>query len=862
MNASRLATVSIWLLLTCAHPLFAIEVPPPESELGFKPGADYRLANWDQVVKYFNTVDRVSDRVALKVLGDSTEKRPLIAAFVSSPETIANLDKFQEIQKKLSDPRKFSDEHEAKKAVKEGKPVVVISCSIHSTETASTLMAMELLDALASSDDPETLEILNSTILILIPSANPDGVDKVATWYEQTKGKPWEGAGMVELYHKYAGHDTNRDWFMLNLRETQLLTHLYYKEWFPTVLYDVHQMGSRGARLFVPPFFDPINPNLDPRMNQAIFAIGAHMASDLATHRKQGVLTNAMYDNWWNGGNRTTPQRHNIVAVLTEAASVKMASPIFVEKAELKGITRGFSNHEPAVNFVDPWDGGWWRLRDIVDYELICARSLLTLAARYHDQFEANLAAMAKTAIADGTEKQPRAWIVPQDQRDPGTADRMIRILGDSGIEIHRAKTEIQLDGQTFPAGTWVLPAAQPYRPHLKDMMERQVYPNRLTEGGKAETPYDVAGWTLPLQMGVRSVEAASPIRGETEKVENPSPLAGRITNPDVKEPLYFSVANTSNDDFRLLNALLKAGVVVNRVIGGESQNPEQGLTLGALKFPSDAKSKAVLDEMLPKISSRVTGGTVLQSGLRLETIKPSRVALYQPWVTSMDEGWTRLTLEAFDFDYATVHNADIRAGNLKSVYDVVVIPSISQKALMSGYAKGETDPLYEGGLGVEGIAALRAFLRDGGRLVCLDSSTEFAIEALNLPVKSVLKGLSSAEFYAPGSIVRAETKNRNHAVTWGIADEVPVYFDHSFAFAENRTEGESHRFHVLLKYAASNPLESGWLLGASKLAGQAALIEVTLGEGKVVLFGFSPEHRGQTHGTFRLLFNSLLKTE
>ena len=265
----------------------------------------------------------------------------------------------------------------------QSKAVVMITCSIHSSETASTLMAMELLHELASATDPVVREILDKTIVLLVPSANPDGVTKVARWYERSKGHPWEGSGMPELYHVYAGHDTNRDWFMLNLKETQLLTRLLYHEWFPTIHYDVHQMGSKGARIFVPPFFDPVNPNLDPRISQGIALIGAHMASDLAAAGKRGVLTHAMYDNWWNGGNRTTPQRHNIVAVLTEVASVKLASPIFLNQADLAGATRGFADHSRAVNFVDPWPGGWWRLRDIVDYELICARSLLTLAARY-----------------------------------------------------------------------------------------------------------------------------------------------------------------------------------------------------------------------------------------------------------------------------------------------------------------------------------------------------------------------------------------------------------------------------------------------------------------------------------------------
>ena len=385
----------------------AADVPTPDAHLGFPLGTDYRLVGWPSVVDYYKKVDAGSDRVVVRELGKTTEGRPYLAAFVSSSANMAKLDRLRTIQRTLAQPTSGEPVAHLAELVDESKTVVLITCSIHSNETASTLMSMELLHRLATADDPATAEILDKTILILVPSANPDGVDIVADWYERTKGHPWEGDGLPWLYHKYAGHDTNRDWFMLNLKETQLLTRLLYHEWFPTMAYDVHQMGSRGARLFVPPFFDPINPNLDPRTNQGIFLIGSHMAADLATAGKAGVLTNAMYDNWWNGGNRTAPQRHNIVAVLTEAASVKLASPIFLDRTQLAGATRGFANHDPAVNFTNPWPGGWWRLRDIIDYELIAARSMLTLAARYKGQFQTNYHQLGVESIRKGLTEPP-----------------------------------------------------------------------------------------------------------------------------------------------------------------------------------------------------------------------------------------------------------------------------------------------------------------------------------------------------------------------------------------------------------------------------------------------------------------------
>jgi hypothetical protein len=670
---------------------------------------------------------------------------------------------------------------------------------------------------------------------------------------------------MPELYHKYAGHDTNRDWFMLNLKETQLLTRMLYTEWWPTVSYDIHQMGTRGARLFVPPFYDPINPNLDPRINQWITLIGAHMAADLADAGKRGVLTHAMYDNWWNGGNRTTPQRHNIVAVLTEAASVRMASPIFLEKDELRGSTRGFSSHQPAINFVDPWPGGWWRLRDIVEYELISARSLLTLAAKYRTTLQTNDQAMAKDAIRRGQTEPPFAWVVPAEQRDPGTAARMVRILHQTGIEVHRAESPFQGAGQMFAAGSWILPAAQPYRAHLKDMMERQVYPSRLNAKGEPEPPYDVSGWTLPLQMGVQTVAVADEFPVTTRPLDQIELPRGKLKG--ASRPDYYVLDNRSNDDFIVLGRLLAAGVDCEAITDeARAEGTPHHLPAGALRFAANARSQKVLDEVLPTVSSQVRGAgkklTVVvgpqgSQDLRYR-MRAQRIGVYQPWMPSMDEGWTRLVLEQFQLPYATVHNAEIRAGELKKKYDAIMIPSIDVKTLREGYGPDQTEPAYVGGLGQEGTDALRAFVEAGGTLVCLENSSLFAIDGFGLPVKNALKDVPTSVFYAPGSIVRIvlDAGVNRTPVVLGVPSELSAYFDRSLAFDLERRSGAV----VVASYAKIDVLQSGWLLGPEKIEGKAAIVEVPKGQGRVILFGFPPQHRGQTHATFRLLFNALLR--
>jgi hypothetical protein len=829
----------------------AADVPTPSQVLGFRPGDDFRLAAWPTVVEYCRKVDAASDRVSVQELGRTTEGRPYVVAIVSSPETIASLTKYRELQHRVADPRLADGRDEA---VRMSKPVVLITCSIHSNETASTLMATELLHELATRDDAATREILENTILLLVPSANPDGVDKVASWYEQTKGQPWEGEGMPWLYHKYAGHDTNRDWFMLNLAETRILTRLLYHDWFPTITYDVHQMGPRGARLFVPPFFDPINPNLDPRVSQGIFLIGAHMAVDLAAAGKKGVLTNAMYDNWWNGGNRTTPQRHNMVGVLTEAASVKLASPIFVEQGDLGGPTRGFANHRQAVNFVDPWQGGWWKLRDIVDYELIAARSILTLAARYRHQFQSNYQAMARDSIESGKVEPPYAWIVPADQRDPGRAARMVGILRETGIEVLRARSPFRVEGVDYPASSWILPAAQPYRAHLKDMMENQHYPPRFAADGSAEAPYDVAGWTLPLQMGVKAVTVAEPFTVEMEQPERPTQVS--VISGSEKPTEYLFEAK-SDDSILLVNTLLSKGLKP-RLLGSKAKprHPDAELD-GRIAVAASPQARTILGEVLPRTLLKVDGRSepIPSNGFISETpLVARRIGVYQPWVPSMDEGWSRLVLEQFGFAYVTLHNADIRSGGLESRFDVILLPSIPARILRDGYAKGATAATYVGGLGEEGAAALRQFAHAGGTIVGLEDSSTYLIQELGLKVTNVLAGLSSSQFYGPGSILRAEVVPGD-PLTWEVPGSVSIYFDRSLAF-DVADEPGTHK--VLARYAKTNPLESGWLLGPQHLQGKAALVSVEVGSGHVVLFGFPPQHRGQTQGTFRLLFNAL----
>jgi hypothetical protein len=880
MRAKALVCAGGLLLATAQTWGASGDLQTPEQFLGHQVGADYRLARWEKIVEYFRHVAKRSERVNVRELGPTTEGVPMIYAEISAPDTIADVAAHRENQRRIADPRLIRDDDDRRRLAAESKVVLLINCTLHSTEVAASQMALELLHDLATSDSPRIREILERTIVLLVPSANPDGLDKVIDWYDASRGTPWEGGGMPWLYQKYAGHDNNRDWYMLNLTETRLETELIYKVWRPTVVYDVHQMGNRTARFFVPPFHDPKNPNVPPLIEQTLLIIGGQMAQELSLEGKTGVVHGAIYDNWWAGGFRTTVYRHNMVGILTEAASANIASPVFQRKGELRGARRGLPAYDIAVNFPEPWPGGWWRLRDVVDYEKTAIMSLLTYAARYHERLQGNFVHLGRQALERGASEPPYAWLVPPDQRDPGSVARMLDVLARTDIEIHRASAPFTADGVPYPAGTFILYCAQPYRPHLMDMMERQVYPDRESyPGGPAEAPYDMAGWTLPLQMGVRRVAVRSPFDAEAEKLDSIPAAQGRLSG--ASNASRFVALAGHNDDYRLMERLHAAGIPFRLYRGGADWRLSSGAPVPAGSIViGDARRVRSRAGLLDGLSTDLVGVTSLPRNVEtaLTPARRPRVGLYQPWTASMDEGWTRFVLESFDVPYASVHNAEIIAGDLSARYDALVFPSLSVQSILEGRAPETTAPEYVGGIGPDGVVRLQEFVRGGGTLVLIDRSSNLAIDHFNVPVQNVVREKPSEEFFCPGSIVRAAL-DTNHPLAWGMPEWTSAYFARSQAFevaepdvdatgepeAEARGDAEDARdpavrfpATVVGRYSDTVLLESGWIRGADLIRDKPAVVDVAYGDGRLVLLGFRVQNRGQPHGTFRLLFNAI----
>ncbi|UCE43002.1 MAG: hypothetical protein JSV17_08660 [Candidatus Aminicenantes bacterium] len=823
------------LALLLFVPIISAQVTSPEQFLGFKVGADKKLADMYQIIEYFQMLDDQSDRITVKEIGKTTEGNPFIVAIITSENNQKDLVKYQKFQQLLADPRQISDE-EAERMIGEGKAIVMVNCSLHASEIGASQMSMELGYDLATKNDPLTEEILDNVILLLTPMHNPDGIQMVVDWYNKNVGTKYEGGRMPWLYHKYVGHDNNRDWYMFTQVESQL-TLKVHNAWHPQVIVDMHQMGSRGARLFVPPYVDPYEPNVDPILRQQVAMMGTFIASELTAQGKAGVAHSIGFDAW-------TPARayhhyHGGIRILTEAASARVATSITVRQEDLSESAR-----EPSVKMPLPWKGGEWRLRDIVEYDYAAVKAALTNAAGLRENWLRNFYRIHKKAV--NRTDPPYAFIIPIDQRDLSTAVKMLNVLKLGAVEIHKTSNVFTAEGREFPAGSFIVYIAQPYGGFAKTLLERQVYPEiRETPGGPLKTPYDVVGHTLPLLMEVDVVQADKPFQVETVLLDEIKTPKGKLEA--VESAYYYAWGHATNDDIVALNRLAAKG----HDIFWTAENFEAN----GKKYPQGTMIVKNRDGLLEDIGSIIQDLWVRFEGLWAEpkvktyALKEPRVGLYKSWTASMDEGWTRWVLEQYEVPFKSVFDKDIRKGNLNGIFDVVIIPDLRESAIVNGMSDTDAPPEYAGGIGVVGIENLIAFVKNGGTVITLNGGADFAIKHFHLGVENSISGLNRREFFIPGSILKA-LNDTTHPIAYGFERDAALFYRRSPAFTVHEGRG-------VVRYPTETLL-SGWATGDKHLINKSAIVDVPYGEGKVILIGFPVVYRGQSHGTFRYLFNAI----
>lgn len=887
----------------------AADIPTPQQFLGFRVGEDKKLARWEKIVEYMRVIANGSDRVRLSELGKTTNNNPLILLEISSAESIKNLDHLKQLERKLYFQGGAPTDAERDEIFRSGKAVVFVSCNIHSTEIGSSQMVLELVHRLATEDSPLVKKILDNVIFLLVPSLNPDGQIIVTDWYNKNVGTEYEASPLPWLYHPYIGHDNNRDMYMFTQKESQLTARVLWHDWFPSVWLDEHQMGSQGARIFVMPATDPINQNVHPLIYRWNGILGQSQAAALEAAGKEGIIYNSTYTNFWQGAMAWSGWWHNQVGLLTEVASARIASPIEQRKAQAGRAAapapeedfqaqqrRQMENPNeplppprditPRTEYPRPWMGGKWTLRDIVDYELIATMALLETAADHREQLLKQIYEVNRATVEAGAKGDPAAIIIPvEKQHDPREAAHLVERLQMAGVEVSRAEAEFEADDKKYAAGTFVIPMNQVFARYAKDLLEKQTYPEvRRSPNSPPEPPYDVTAWSLGMQMGVETVFAKKPLpeSAKLSRLAAAPKLAGEVRGDGNR----FSFDYAGADSAIAVNRLLKGGVQTDIVLLSANEKPRvsgvgaprellQALsrdlgiviqTAGAAggkpgKSAKQADKSATQPDKSakqpdrsatpPEKSATQPDKMLPVSSLRL---RAPRIGLYQSWTSNMDEGWTRWVLEQYEFPYTTLHNADIKAGKLREKFDAIILPDQQPRDILTGYDFKTVRAEYRGGIGDEGLEALRQFIHEGGTLIAMGASCDLMIDKFPIPVRNLKRGLTRDQHFAPGTIVRVQVDN-THPLGLGMPSESYGFYNNSPFFS--LVEGfSSQKASVVARYPNSDVVASGWLKGEELMAGRAAVISVEMNPGRIVLFGLRPQHRAQTHATFSMLFN------
>ena len=885
------------LLLPFLPALLAAQtITSPDQFFGFRLGSDKHMARWDKIVEYYGVLEKQSGgRMKVINMGPTSEGNPFLAVVITAPANMQKLEHYRDINLKLSDPRGLT-EQQARAFAEEGKAVILQSMSMHATEIGGTQMAPELAFDLLNRKDEEARRILDNVIFIEVPCFNPDGEIMVTDWYNKQLGTPYEGSNPPWLYQKYAGHDNNRDAFQTNIPDSKYMAKLLFTEWKPEAYVDHHGMGPNQARIFLPPYAEPVRPMADPIVWRELAWYGAQMADKEEEAGLSGAINNAVYSGWGHFGFHWITPFHNIAGMLTESAASKLASPLYLDPDQLRGGARNMPTYDAETIFPNPWPGGWWHLRDIVDRQKVSAWATLDLAARNRETILFNAYLKAKRQTERGAAGKPSAYLVSAIQHDPLTSVKFINKLLVQGIEIQRAgKAFSTSNGMSYPAGSFVVSMAQPKMGLIRYLMGRTFFPDNYwtrEKDGSPIRPYDMATDTMFEYMGVRVDPVDEPVEASLEVVKEPVRVVGEVS----KSSNGYVLDGRLNDSFRAANLLFDKNVSLRRVDKGA-----KGLRPGDFLVPpgNEADLQTIARETgvdFKPLAAAVAEGVHNTGRLR--------IAMYQRYGGgNIDEGWTRFVLEEFKFPYKSIFDPEIKAGNLKDKYDVLIIPNDSTQAITGeappvtapaagggrggrggagggaaegaaappaaqaaaggrgaggeGGRGGPTPPEYRTGLGTQGVNAIREFVQKGGTLVTFNAATAFPIDRLGIGVRNVLTGKTTKEFWCPGSTLKVTFDNTN-PIAYGMPAKGLALFLNSPAFEITAQDAEGYE--TVARYAEREVLESGWLVGEENLARKSAVISAKSGEGRVVLIGFPAQHRAQMHSTYKLVFNTLVR--
>jgi len=866
-----------FLFLICATlSTFAIaqtssEIRSPESVFGFVPGSDRQLMDYGELVDYLLELAAASDRVEMSEVGTSPLGRTMYVAFISAPENLNRLDELQAINRRLAlDPAIPSDERA--ELVRDGRVFLLETLSMHSGEVGPSQSLPIFAHRMATTDDPGTLARLDDVVLMMVPCHNPDGMDMVVEHYRKYLGTPYEGSRLPQVYHKYVGHDNNRDFVTLTQDDTKVIAALYSTEWYPQVMVEKHQMGSTGPRYFVPPNHDPIAQNVDEGLWTWSAVFGSNLSRDMAADGHQGVASHWVFDDYWPGSTETSIYK-GVISFLTEAASCRTATPIFVEATELSARGKGLAEYKKGVNLPDPWPGGKWGLGDIVAFELSSMDSVLATASRHRAEILEFRNDICRKEIEKGRTEAPFYFVMPKAQRDPGELAALVRLLERHGVEVDRLTGEAVVGDYHFSSGDIVVRLSQPYRTFVKEVMESQRYPERhYTPGGEMIRPYDITSWSLPLHMGVRSIQVDT----RSEKLEALlEPVTGEDLSGDITLPenvWAIAYPSTSNQSYKAVFAALKAGLKVGRFTHPFGRAGEE-LPTGSFLIQAGSASRDQLDRIVDQssIEPRVFESEITVPFMH---VRLPRIGLVETHFHDMDAGWTRYLFDTYGIAYRVLHPEDFEGADLEGDFDVIVFPDANKDVLTKGkykrgdrYVTNDYPPQFRKPISKKGRGKLTEFITDGGVVVSWGRSTGLFTEGLPLPgsgeesetlelpvrdVSESLKGVS-----VPGAFLAVDFI-QHHFLTWGMPEKAGAFSRGTPVFGTSIPVLDTDR-RVIGIYPERDLLQSGYIAGEKQLQNRPSMVWVRAGKGQLVLFGFRPQFRGSTPATFKLVFNSLL---
>lgn len=839
----------------------------PREALGFEPGADGELLDYEQLITYLKEVDAASDRALLREVGKSPEGRPMYALFISAAANLARLDELKAVNRRLAlEPA--IPEAERAALVRDGKVFVMATLSMHSNEVApSQALPLEAYE-LATTQDRAVLERLASVVLMIVPSHNPDGMDMVVKYYRSTKGTPYEGTTLPGVYHRYVGHDNNRDFVALTQDDTRVINRLFSTEWYPQVLVEKHQMGVVGPRYFVPPNHDPVAENVDPALWSWLAVFGTALSRDMGKDGLTGVVSHWAFDNYWPGSTETSLWK-GVVSLLTEAASAKVATPVWIEPNELTGRGKGLAEYKKGVNMPAPWPGGWWRLADIVAYEQASMRSLLATAATHRQDLLTLRNDLCRRAVDEGRRGPPYFYVLPRRQRDPGALASLVRLLDEHGVQVAELAAAVTVGDRRFEAGDVVVPLAQPYRAFVKEVLELQRYPERhYTPGGELIKPYDITSWSLPAHRGVAMVTVSTP----SDLDQNLRPVRALTPAPRPAPGAYgLAFSADAEDSYRAAFAALERGATVSRL---SRRSTEGGVDLPAGSFV--VRGKAGDLAAVGELTFAPPVALAQAPAAPTTAVRKPRIGLVETWFHHADAGWTRSLLDAYHVPFTVLRPGDFAAADLAR-FDVLVFPSADRNVLVKGRYKEETEyravdfpPQYKKGLGKNGLEKLVGFVERGGTVVAWGDSVglftdelkvkrdgEDEEEQVRLPVRDVGEARGKAGLLVPGAWLRLLVRD-GHPLTWGVPAEAGAFARATPVLETSVPRLDTDR-RVLALFPERDLLVSGYVEHEEQLANTPAVVWVRKGKGQLALFSFAPQARGSTLATFKLLWNGIL---